>query len=125
MIPNIDNPAATMYRRMLSRLAISYIGMLYTMQGYTYTALKAMAQRCLDILKNIELRCNAKYYRRIFAKYQEMAKVLRVWHAKKICVAGLRQHMSRNQVEVDFRRTEEGSGDELEETRELLNRHRI
>jgi hypothetical protein len=126
MLSCLENPNVSAFRRIVSRVAIAYIGMIYKLQGYTYAALKELAQECLNMLKNIEIRCNPNFYQRVFAKHQEMATDLRNHYEKKMCIFNLRDWSARNPgVFGDPKWMEEESEDGLEETNELLMRQTI
>ena len=126
MLPCLEDQGLSIYRRVVSTLAIAHLGMMYKFQGYTYTTLKELAQQCLNMLKNIEIRCGSTYFQKFFAKHQEMAVELHTWYEKIICIVGLREWVDRNpNVFGDPKWVEDDSEDELEETNELLQRHTI
>lgn len=130
LLPQINHPAASIYRRIVCRIAIAYLCQLYSIDFYTHQELAVVSRECLDLLENVKPQCGPLYYASHFARLEKFASSLFRWHASKASVCPLPlakfSALSIEDQEADAAQVAQTvQTAELEEALELFRQHKI
>jgi len=82
MTPCLNHSTSSIYRRVLARIAIAYIGSLYTIT-YTSAEMAQLTRECLERLNNTKSYPDAIICERRFAGLKSYAMVLRDHHKRR------------------------------------------
>jgi hypothetical protein len=130
MLPQINYPAASIYRRAVCRIAIAFMCRLYPIEVYSHKGLADLAQECLDLIEETKPQCGPVYYARYFDRLQKFATILRRWHANKASLQTLAEEekiADEDVLEMDVMDVTDVMDvmDVMEETIEALRNHPI
>jgi heme oxygenase len=121
MLPQINHPVASIYRRAVCKIAIAFTCRLYPIEVYTHKELAELPQECLDLIENTKPQCGPVYYARYFDRLYRFATILHRCYANKAS----RQTLAEERKMADEDMLEMDVVDELEEISESLRNHTI